>query len=276
MLATNLIELRGGAGGPDGDSPHAFSAVLTSTFLGTALALFAWNRYPASVFVGDTFCYYAGMSFAVAGILGHFSKTLLLFFLPQVFNFLYSIPQLVRIVDCPRHRLPTPRPDGLLEPSTFVFRVKRGRRRAVAVEGAEATDEAGGDVDVRGRGRGRGRGRAGSRVGGGNALHDGADKPLDKEVEEIEEEEEERRDNLTLICLVLRMFGPMHESTLTSMLMLLQAASCGLALWLRVVLTDPAVMYGSAERAAEVLGAAASAAAGAAVADGVSIGGGEL
>jgi UDP-N-acetylglucosamine--dolichyl-phosphate N-acetylglucosaminephosphotransferase len=36
------------------------------------------------VFVGDTYCYFAGMSFAVVGVLGHFSKTLLLFFIPQV------------------------------------------------------------------------------------------------------------------------------------------------------------------------------------------------
>jgi UDP-N-acetylglucosamine--dolichyl-phosphate N-acetylglucosaminephosphotransferase len=34
--------------------------------------------------VGDTFCYFAGMTFAVVGILGHFSKTMLLFFIPQV------------------------------------------------------------------------------------------------------------------------------------------------------------------------------------------------
>jgi UDP-N-acetylglucosamine--dolichyl-phosphate N-acetylglucosaminephosphotransferase len=40
------------------------------------------------------------------GILGHFSETLLLFFAPQVFNFVYSLPQLARIVPCPRHRLP--------------------------------------------------------------------------------------------------------------------------------------------------------------------------
>lgn len=46
------------------------------------------------------------MAFAVAGILGHFSKTLLLFFLPQIFNFLYSIPQLFKFIPCPRHRLP--------------------------------------------------------------------------------------------------------------------------------------------------------------------------
>jgi len=42
------------------------------------------NRYPAQVFVGDTYCYFAGMLFATVGILGHFSKTLLLFFIPQV------------------------------------------------------------------------------------------------------------------------------------------------------------------------------------------------
>lgn len=46
------------------------------------------------------------MTFAVVGILGHFSKTLLLFFIPQIFNFLYSVPQLFKLVPCPRHRLP--------------------------------------------------------------------------------------------------------------------------------------------------------------------------
>lgn len=46
------------------------------------------------------------MTFAVVGILGHFSKTTLLFFIPQVINFLYSVPQLFHLVPCPRHRLP--------------------------------------------------------------------------------------------------------------------------------------------------------------------------
>ena len=42
------------------------------------------------------------------GILGHFSKTLLLFFIPQIFNFLISLPQMLRLfgLTCPRHRLP--------------------------------------------------------------------------------------------------------------------------------------------------------------------------
>jgi hypothetical protein len=46
------------------------------------------------------------MLFAVVGIVGHFSKTLALFLLPQIINFLYSLPQLARLVPCPRHRLP--------------------------------------------------------------------------------------------------------------------------------------------------------------------------
>jgi UDP-N-acetylglucosamine--dolichyl-phosphate N-acetylglucosaminephosphotransferase len=63
-------------------------------------------RYPAEIFVGDTLCYFAGMTFAVVGIIGHFSKTMLLFFIPQIINFLLSVPQLFHFIPCPRHRLP--------------------------------------------------------------------------------------------------------------------------------------------------------------------------
>ena len=84
------------------------------------MALLRHNWYPASVFVGDTFCYFAGMTFAVVAILGHFSKTLSLLFIPQGINFLWSMPQLFRLVPCPRHRLPRYNPTtGLMEPSTF-------------------------------------------------------------------------------------------------------------------------------------------------------------
>lgn len=79
-------------------------------------------RYPARAFVGDTFCYFSGMAFAVVGILGHFSKTLLLFFLPQIFNFIYSVPQLFGIIPCPRHRLPKfNEKTGQLEPSFAII-----------------------------------------------------------------------------------------------------------------------------------------------------------
>ncbi|KAL0714646.1 hypothetical protein Bca4012_021625 [Brassica carinata] len=85
---------------------HAFSIYLTQPLMATSLAMLAFNWYPSAVFVGDTYTVFAGMTMAVVGILGHFSETLLIFFLPQVLNFLLSLPQLAGIVKCPRHRLP--------------------------------------------------------------------------------------------------------------------------------------------------------------------------
>ncbi|KAG4415345.1 hypothetical protein IFR04_011494 [Cadophora malorum] len=85
---------------------HLFSLYMLLPFIGVSLALLCHNWYPSKVFVGDTYCYFAGMVFAVVGICGHFSKTLLLLFIPQIFNFVYSAPQLFRLIPCPRHRLP--------------------------------------------------------------------------------------------------------------------------------------------------------------------------
>jgi UDP-N-acetylglucosamine--dolichyl-phosphate N-acetylglucosaminephosphotransferase len=104
---------------------HSLEHCVISTFfllpfLVISSALFMHNKYPAKVFVGDSFCYFAGMVFSCAGILGHFGKTLLLFLLPQILNFLYSVPQLFGIFPCPRHRLPMLNTEtNLLEPSTF-------------------------------------------------------------------------------------------------------------------------------------------------------------
>ncbi|KAG5360073.1 UDP-N-acetylglucosamine--dolichyl-phosphate N-acetylglucosaminephosphotransferase [Yarrowia sp. B02] len=108
------------------EESHLFSVYLLLPFLAVSIALLRHNWCPARCFVGDTYCYFAGMVFAVVGILGHFSKTLLLFFVPQIFNFLYSVPQLFKIVDCPRHRLPKFNPEtGLLEPSRAYFDKKK-------------------------------------------------------------------------------------------------------------------------------------------------------
>ena len=97
---------------------HLFSIYLLLPFIGVSVALLRYNWYPAKVFVGDTYCYFAGMVFAIVSILGHFSKTLLLLFIPQIFNFLYSTPQLFKMIPCPRHRLPHFNvQSGLLEPS---------------------------------------------------------------------------------------------------------------------------------------------------------------
>lgn len=106
LLINDLCYLFTPLTSPAAKDSHLFSAILVIPLLGVSLGLYKYNRYPSKVFVGDTYCYFSGMVFAVIGILGHFSKTLLLFFLPQILNFLYSVPQLFRILPCPRHRLP--------------------------------------------------------------------------------------------------------------------------------------------------------------------------
>lgn len=64
------------------------------------------------------------MTFAVVGILGHFSKTVLLFFIPQIINFIYSVPQLFHLIHCPRHRLPKYDPEtDLLSTSKTTFKI---------------------------------------------------------------------------------------------------------------------------------------------------------
>jgi UDP-N-acetylglucosamine--dolichyl-phosphate N-acetylglucosaminephosphotransferase len=118
VLTHNLVTLAGyGSSVPAVRDGHLFSAYLMLPLTGTTLGLLLYNWYPSSVFVGDTFTYFAGVTIAVAGILGHFSETLLLFLIPQVFNFVYSVPQLFGWVPCPRHRLPVFDPKtGLLRP----------------------------------------------------------------------------------------------------------------------------------------------------------------
>ncbi|KDD74929.1 glycosyl transferase [Helicosporidium sp. ATCC 50920] len=107
VLVHNLWQLGGRAGSvPELRDGHLFSAFLMLPLLSCTLGLLGFNWFPAQVFVGDTYTYFAGMTLACAGILGHFSETLLCFLLPQVLNFLYSLPQLLHIVPCPRHRLP--------------------------------------------------------------------------------------------------------------------------------------------------------------------------
>ncbi len=85
---------------------HSISIDMMMPFAAVTLGLLRYNWYPSMVFVGDTFCYFAGMTFAMSAVLGHYSATLLLFFIPQLINFVYSLPQLFGIVHCPRHRLP--------------------------------------------------------------------------------------------------------------------------------------------------------------------------
>lgn len=96
---------------------HAMSAYFMLPMVGLCLGFLKYNwyvhnqggadgRYPARAFPGDTFCYFTGMAFSAVALQGHFTKTLILFFLPQIFNFVLSCPQLFGLMICPRHRLP--------------------------------------------------------------------------------------------------------------------------------------------------------------------------
>ncbi|KAI9100533.1 putative UDP-N-acetylglucosamine-dolichyl-phosphate N-acetylglucosaminephosphate transferase [Phlyctochytrium arcticum] len=107
-------------------SAHLNSLYFVLPFIGVTVGFLKHNWYPARAFPGDTFCYFAGMIFAVVGILGNFSKTILLFMLPQIFNFLYSCPQLFHFVECPRHRMPRLNPETKMVESTS-FNIKKNK-----------------------------------------------------------------------------------------------------------------------------------------------------
>ncbi|KAF9279030.1 tunicamycin resistance protein [Linnemannia elongata] len=122
IAINDMIFLQSASTGAPAIETHLFSLYFILPFIGVSLGLMIHNWYPSKVFIGDTYCYFAGMTFAVVGILAHYSKTLLLFFIPQIFNFLLSAPQLFRLVPCPRHRVPRyNRQTNLMEPSRVVL-----------------------------------------------------------------------------------------------------------------------------------------------------------
>nr|XP_027205403.1 UDP-N-acetylglucosamine--dolichyl-phosphate N-acetylglucosaminephosphotransferase-like [Dermatophagoides pteronyssinus] len=82
-----------------------FAAALL--FASCSYALFVHNCYPARVFVGDSYTMFAGIALSCMS----FSANMFCFFLvataPQIANFAYSLPQLLKLKPCPRHRTPT-------------------------------------------------------------------------------------------------------------------------------------------------------------------------
>ena len=108
LVLYNLIEIsKGITVGSVNINNHFASLSILLMFISVILPLFYYNKYPSKCFIGDTFCYFSGITLASSAIIGNFSLTLLLFFIPQISNFLISLPQLIGIVPCPRHRLPT-------------------------------------------------------------------------------------------------------------------------------------------------------------------------
>ncbi|XP_071958202.1 UDP-N-acetylglucosamine--dolichyl-phosphate N-acetylglucosaminephosphotransferase-like isoform X2 [Antedon mediterranea] len=172
-------------------SAHRFSLYFMLPYCAVCAGLLYHNWYPSRVFVGDTFCYFSGMTFAVVAILGHFSKTVLLFFIPQIVNFLYSVPQLFHFVPCPRHRLPSfNEKTNKLEMSCTRFRLD--------------------NLNIIGR----------LIVRLLRLLH------LIHVVDNVGEDKKEIQvNNFTIINFVLKLVGPTHEQTLTVYLLLIQVST---------------------------------------------------
>lgn len=161
-----------------------FAIALVLPFIGSSLGLLRHNWYPAKVFVGDTFCYFSGMTFAVIGIHSHFSKTLLMLFVPQIINFLYSLPQLFKFMPCPRHRLPQKIPEqDLLKFSGFACEPKEYRWLKVRADDTICP-------------------------------------------------------NCTLLNLLLRIFGPMHEKSLCILTLSFQIVCSIIAFYIRYYVLD--------------------------------------
>ncbi|XP_073949309.1 alg7 dolichyl-phosphate N-acetylglucosaminephosphotransferase [Choristoneura fumiferana] len=195
IIIFDIIELRG-----DQYKAHTFSLHIMIPYLTTTLALLKHNWYPSKVFVGDTFCYVSGMTFAVVAILSHFSKTVILFFLPQVINFIYSIPQLFHFIPCPRHRLPKYSAEiDLLQPSRTVI-IKKDMKLLDTLVLKVLT------------------------------MLRLVDKREDNEIINI--------NNLTLINLFLIKFGPMSEVRLTTSLMMFQIVCTCVAFIIRYPLAS--------------------------------------
>ncbi|KAG9351454.1 hypothetical protein JZ751_022704 [Albula glossodonta] len=165
IITFNLLELSG-----DFRDDHVFSLYFMIPFFFTTLALFYHN-----------------------------CKTMLLFFIPQVLNFLYSLPQLFHVVPCPRHRLPRLNPEtGKLGMSYSKFKSK----------------------DL-------------SKLG--NVILKVAETLWLVEVQRGQEGDDEFMEcnNMTLINFVLKILGPTHERNLTAIMLLIQILGSTIAFGIR-------------------------------------------
>lgn len=202
IIVFNILEL----GGKYAEN-HLFSLYMLMPYAFSTLALLTFNWYPSRVFVGDTFCYYSGMTFATVGILGYFNKTLLLFFAPQILNFLYSVPQLFGAIPCPRHRLPK-------------FDAQTDR------VGMSFTEFEPDKLPLRGR-------LCYFVLRTFRLIH----------LQELKQDASEksskvRCNNLTILNFALKLTGPLHERSLTTVLLAFQVACSCLAFFIRYPLAN--------------------------------------
>jgi len=194
IMFFNLAHLNGELG-----DYHRLSLYFICPYVATNLPLLWFNWYPAQIFAGDTFCYFSGMTFAVVAILGHFSKTLLLFFMPQVLNFIYSVPQLFKLIPCPRHRLPKYNEEtDLREMSTVDFKASQLKPLGKLV-----------------------------------LMLLNMSKLIKLEEFTKDSEKYYKCNNLTIINFTLKIFGPLHERSLTMIILSFQVMCSCLACIIR-------------------------------------------
>lgn len=205
VCCLNSIQILRAAENPDRwdmyRSNHVQSLVLMLPFLATSVALLRVNWFPSRVFVGDTYAYFAGAALAAVSIVGHFSKTMLLLLIPQIANALYSLPQVLRLIPCPRHRMPTFRlSSGNIIPSYCEFVPARlsflGRLVFRAICSLRLADVSQPDPST----------------------------------------DMVRMSNLTLINLMLVNFGPCQEDVLCLRLLSIQAGCAALAFIVRFII----------------------------------------
>lgn len=78
---------------------------MAAPFLGGCIALAWFNKYPAKIFVGNSFTYFAGMFLITVAVFSNMEKLFILCTFPQFINFLYSIKDFAK--KTPRHRVPS-------------------------------------------------------------------------------------------------------------------------------------------------------------------------
>ncbi|UKJ87673.1 glycosyl transferase, family 4 protein [Theileria orientalis] len=83
-----------------------YTYYFTLPFIAVNASLLCFNWYPAKLFAGNVYTLFSGTFFSVITVIGELWEVLPFLMLPQLINFLISIPQLVGIVACPRHRIP--------------------------------------------------------------------------------------------------------------------------------------------------------------------------
>lgn len=94
--------------------------ITNSLFITVTFALFKQNVYPAKIFVGDSFCFFSGTILSIVWTLKGSPFSSIFFMFLQFINFFLSLPQLIGIFTCPKHRLPSfDIQTGLLFPSKY-------------------------------------------------------------------------------------------------------------------------------------------------------------